>query len=97
MVEVLKRKTFRDFDWLIAVLAITIVCFGAWEIHNAQPTETYWQKQLVGLSIALVAMLGIAFTDYRRLVELAPILYLLGLVLLVIAGVAAALMGAGRM
>src|SRR5437773_5451825 len=29
-------------------------------------------------------MLAIAFTDYRRLVELAPILYALGLVLLVI-------------
>ncbi len=84
MVEVLKRKTLRDFDWLIAALAIVIVCFGAWEIHNAQPTETFWQKQLVGLGIALVAMLAIAFTDYRKLVEWAPILYVLGLILLVI-------------
>lgn len=84
MVEVLKRRTFRDFDWLIALLAITIVCFGAWEIRNAQPTETYWQKQLVGLGIAMVAMAAIAFTDYRRLVELAPILYVIGLVLLIV-------------
>ena len=84
MVEVLKRKTLRDFDWLIAALAIVIVCFGAWEIRNAQPTETYWQKQLVGLAIALVAMLAIAFTDYRRLVEWAPVLYVLGLILLVV-------------
>src|SRR3989441_11728974 len=84
MVAVLKRKTFRDFDWLIAALAIVIVCFGAWEIHNAQPTETFWQKQLIGLGIALVAMLAIAFTDYRRLVELAPILYVFGLILLVV-------------
>ena len=84
MVAIIKRRSLRDFDWLIAVLAITIVCFGAWEIHNAQPTETYWQKQLIGLGIALVAMLAIAFSDYRRLVELAPVLYALGLVLLVI-------------
>jgi rod shape determining protein RodA len=84
MVEVLKKRTLRDFDWLIAVIAIAIVCFGAWEIRNAQPTETYWQKQLVGLAVAMVAMLTIAFTDYRRLVELAPILYLIGLVLLVV-------------
>jgi len=84
MVAIIKRRSLRDFDWLIAVLAITIVCFGAWEIHNAQPTETYWQKQLIGLGIALVAMLAIAFSDYRRLVELAPILYALGLVLLII-------------
>src|SRR5262252_6796671 len=83
MVDIQKR-TIRDFDWLIAVLAIGIVGFGAWQIHNAQPTEPYWQKQLIGLGIALVAMLGIAFTDYRRLVELAPFLYAFGLVLLVV-------------
>jgi rod shape determining protein RodA len=84
MVEILAKHRFRDFDWLLAMLAIAIVCFGAWQIHNAQPNEAYWQKQLVGLGIALVAMLAIAFTDYRRLIELAPILYGVGLVLLVI-------------
>jgi len=84
MVAILQKRKLRDFDWLIAVLAIAIVCFGAWEIHNAQPTEPYWQKQLIGLGIALVAMLAISFSAYRRLVELAPILYALGLVLLVI-------------
>jgi rod shape determining protein RodA len=84
MVAVLQKRTIRDFDWLIAVLAIGIVGFGAWQIHNAQPTETFWQKQLIGLGIAFVAMLGIAFTDYRRLVEFAPFFYLFGLALLVI-------------
>jgi rod shape determining protein RodA len=84
MVAIIQKRSFRDFDWLIALIAIAIVCFGAWEIRNAQPTETFWQKQLVGLAIALVAMLAIAFSDYRRLVELAPILYVFGLVLLVI-------------
>lgn len=84
MVAVLQRQKLRDFDWLIAVLAIAIVCFGAWEIRNAVPTETYWQKQLVGLGIALIAMLAIAFSDYRRLVDIAPALYILGLALLVI-------------
>ena len=84
MVAIIQRRSLRDFDWLIAVLAILIVCFGAWEIHNAQPTETFWQKQLIGLGIAMVAMAAIAFSDYRRLVELAPVLYVLGLVLLVV-------------
>ena len=84
MVEVLKHRRLRDFDWLVAVLAITIVCFGAWEIHNAQPTETFWQKQLIGLGIALVAMFAIAFTDYRRVIDLAPAFYIFGLLLLVL-------------
>lgn len=84
MVAILQKRKLRDFDWLIALLAIAIVSFGAWEIHNAQPTEPYWQKQLIGLGIAMVAMAAIAFSDYRRLVELAPILYVFGLLLLVI-------------
>src|SRR2546426_11341065 len=84
MVAILERRSLRDFDWMLALLATIIVCFGAWEIHNAQPTESYWQKQLIGLGIALVAMLAIAFTDYRRLVELAPVFYVFGLLLLVI-------------
>jgi rod shape determining protein RodA len=84
MVAILQQRKIRDFDWLVAVLAIAIVAFGAWEIHNAQPTETYWQKQLIGLAIALVFMLAIAFSDYRRLVELAPIFYVFGLLLLIV-------------
>src|SRR3954466_11397620 len=84
MVAILQQRKFRDFDWLVAVLAIAIVSFGAWEIHNAQPTETYWQKQLIGLGIALVFMIAISFTDYRRLVELAPVFYVFGLLLLVV-------------
>src|SRR5438128_2353735 len=83
MVAILGKRRLRDFDWLLAVLAVIIVCFGAWEIHHAQPTETFWQKQLIGLGIALVAMLAIALTDYRRLVEIAPAFYVLGLILLV--------------
>ena len=83
MVAIIQKRTFRDFDWLVALIAVGIVCFGAWEIRNAQPTETFWQKQLVGLGIALVAMFAIAFTNYRRLVELAPIFYVFGLLLLV--------------
>ena len=84
MVAIIQKRSLRDFDWLLAIIAIGIVGFGAWEIHNAQPTEPYWQKQLLGLAIAFVAMLAIAFSDYRRLVHIAPILYLLGLALLVI-------------
>jgi rod shape determining protein RodA len=81
---ILENRKLRDFDWLLALLATAIVCFGAWQIHNAQPTETFWQKQLIGLAFALVAMLAIAFTDYRRLVEVAPAIYLLGLILLIL-------------
>ncbi len=75
-------KSFRDFDWPLALLAIAIVSFGIWQIYNATPTETYWQKQIIGLGIALTAMLIVSFTDYRRLVDTAPFFYGFGLILL---------------
>jgi rod shape determining protein RodA len=84
MVAILQKRSIRDFDWLLGLLAIAIVVFGTWQIHNAQPTESYWQKQLIGLGIALVAMLIVAFTDYRKLMHFAPFFYLFGLVLLAI-------------
>ena len=84
MVAIIHKRSWRDFDWILALLAIRIVAFGTIQIHNAQPTETYWIKQIIGLSIALVAMLVVAFTDYRRLIHFAPAFYIFGLVLLVI-------------
>lgn len=84
MVAVLEKRSLRDFDWLIAILAISIVCFGIWQIYNAQPEMNLWQKQIIGLVVALIAMLGIAFTDYRRIVDAAPVIYGIGLFLLLL-------------
>lgn len=84
MVAIIHKRSWRDFDWILTLLAIAIVLFGTIQIRNAQPTETYWVKQLIGLSIGLVAMLAIAFTDYRKLLNLAPAFYIFGLILLVI-------------
>ncbi|HEX8070327.1 MAG TPA: FtsW/RodA/SpoVE family cell cycle protein [Pyrinomonadaceae bacterium] len=87
MVAILETRRFRDFDWLLTLLATGIVLFGTWQIHNAQPTgdlRNFWKKQLLGLGISLVALLAISFTDYRKLVHFAPAFYLFGLILLVI-------------
>lgn len=82
MVAIIEKRSLRDFDWLVAILAIAIVCFGIWQIYNAVPNENYWQKQIIGLFIALAAMLVVTFSDYRRIVDAAPIFYALGLILL---------------
>jgi len=84
MVAIIQKRSLRDFDWLLAFLAIAIVGFGAIQIRNAQPTEGYWIKQLIGLGIALVAMLIVAFTDYRKLLNIAPAFYIFGLMLLIL-------------
>lgn len=84
MVALIQKKGMRDFDWLLAFLAIGIVVFGTIQIRYAQPTEGYWVKQLIGLGIAIVAMLAVAFNDYRKLINIAPAFYIFGLFLLVI-------------
>ena len=82
MVAIIEKRDLRDFDWLTTILAIAIVSFGVWQIYNAQPTENYWSKQIVGLGIAIVAFAVVGFSDYRRIVDAAPIFYGIGLVLL---------------
>lgn len=82
MVAIIEKRDLRDFDWLTTFLAIAIACFGIWQIHNALPSESYWSKQIIGLCIAIVAFLVIAFSDYRRIIELAPFFYGFGLLLL---------------
>jgi rod shape determining protein RodA len=82
MVAVLEKRDLRDFDWLTALLAIAISSFGVWQIHNALPAESYWTKQILGIGIAVVAFLVVSFTDYRRIIDSAPVFYVIGLVLL---------------
>lgn len=84
MVAVLEKRSFRDFDWLLAFLAVAIVIFGITQIYNAQPEANFWQKQIIGLAIALVAMITIAMIDYRRLIDAAPYLYGFGIFLLIL-------------
>lgn len=82
MVAILEKRDFRDFDWLTMILAIAIASFGIWQIHNALPMESYWTKQIIGLAIALFGFFIIAFSDYRRIIDLAPFFYGFGLLLL---------------
>jgi len=82
MVAIIEKRDLRDFDWLTTVLAIAIASFGIWQIHNALPADSYWTKQIIGLGIALFAFFVIAFSDYRRIIDLAPFFYGFGLLLL---------------
>src|SRR3954447_19953228 len=82
MVAILEKRDLRDFDWLTTVMAVAIASFGIWQIHNAQPDENYWSKQIIGLGIGIVAFLVVGFSDFRRIVDYAPLFYVVGLVLL---------------
>lgn len=84
MVAVLEKRSLRDFDFVLALLAVAIVTFGTWQIYNAQPAENFWIKQIYGLLIGVTAMLIIGFTDYRKLIDYAPYFYGFGILLLLL-------------
>jgi len=84
MVAIIEKREIRDFDWLTALLAVAIACFGIWQIHNALPTESYWTKQIIGLIIALAAFAVVSFSDYRWIIESASFFYAFALLLLVL-------------
>ncbi len=84
MVAIIEKRDLRDFDWVLTLLAVAIAAFGVWQIHNAVPTESFWTKQIFGIGIAMIAFIIVAFTDYRRLIDSAPIFYIAGLVLLLL-------------
>lgn len=84
MAAILEKHSLRDFDWLTTFIAISIVFFGVWQIYNATPDMNYWSKQIVGLGIAIIAFLVVAFSDYRRIIDAAPIFYGFGLLLLLL-------------
>ncbi len=84
MAAIIERRDLKDFDWLTTLLALSIAAFGVWQIHNAVPDQTTWSKQIFGIGIALVAFFIVAFTDYRRFIESAPIFYVIAIVLLLL-------------
>jgi len=84
MVAIIEKRDLKDFDWLTTVLALSIAAFGVWQIHNALPAESYWSKQIIGIVIAMVAFLVVAFIDYRRIIDSAPVFYVIALVLLLL-------------
>ncbi len=53
-----------------------------WTDVSGQLSNTMRNNALIGIGIAIVGFLVVSFTDYRRLIEMAPIFYVGGLLLL---------------
>ena len=76
------RRYLVDFDWVLLGLAMLVAAFGILEISSAEPAPGLWRRQLVGFAIGLMVIFVTTLFDYRRIVNVAPFLYALGLVLL---------------
>ncbi len=76
------RRYLTDFDWPLLLMALLITTFGVLEISSAEPAPGLWRRQLVGVGIGLTVMFVVTMFDYRRIVNIAPYLYGVGVVLL---------------
>lgn len=78
----INRRYLTDFDWPLLVMALLVVAFGVLEISSAEPIPGIWKRQLVGVGIGLTLLVMVTLFDYRRIVNVAPYLYGVGVVLL---------------
>jgi len=82
------RRYMADFDWVLLSLAVGLAAFGMLEIWSVTTTHGMapglWRRQLVGVGIGLGLMFLTTLHDYRRVVNAAPYLYGVGVVLLLL-------------
>ncbi len=98
------RRLFTNFDWLTFSLIILLSIIGITTIYSAtrSPIETgihpdFYLKQILWLTISIIALFFFVFFDYIWLKRFSYILYFIGISLLVIVLFAGkATMGAQR-
>jgi rod shape determining protein RodA len=84
------RRLLKNFDWGILVTAITLSLIGIMTIYSAtRPVldveqQLFYLKQLYWIGIGLIGFIVIVSVDYRWLIRIAYILFLVGIVLLII-------------
>jgi rod shape determining protein RodA len=78
------RRSLADFDWLMIALVVAITAFGVLEISSAEPIPGLWRRQVIGIVMGLGVLFMISVIDYRRIVNIAPYLYGVGIVLLLL-------------
>ncbi len=85
-----KAGRFRDSDWFLLALALTIAGVGIVEIYSTTSHSTMavlapqYKKQIYWVLFGCILALVVSQIDYRSVLEHAPWLYILSIVCLVI-------------
>lgn len=78
--------SFRDYDWWLLTIVFSICGIGLVEIwsatHASNLAGMQW-RQVSWIGMGVVAMLLLSRLDYHAVLDKAPILYVIGLVILV--------------
>ncbi len=76
----------RDFDWLMAGAALLVGILGLFQVYsatfNTKFQSAFWQH-VVWLLLGVVVFAAVSHINYRHLVSLSPVMWAVGVLLLV--------------
>ena len=78
-------KLYSNIDWVLFISALTLVCFGLVTINSYGDQNLLFSKQLLSLSISLVAFFVLSLFNFRFLRNSKVLMILYGLTCLVLA------------
>ncbi len=82
-----ESQGIREYDWWLLALVFTVCAVGVVEIYSATHASTQFAgmhlKQLRWIFIGTVLMFALSRFDYHKILDQAPILYLIGIVALI--------------
>ena len=82
-----ERNRARDFDWWLLLIVIAICGLGVIDIYFATHTGDlagmHW-RQLAWIGLGLACMLVMSVIDYHKILDNAPLLFILGIASLVL-------------
>ena len=75
----------RDFDWLMAGAALLVGILGLFQVYSATFNTKFYSafsQHVVWLVLAIVVFAAVSHINYRHLVSLSPVLWVIGVLLL---------------
>ncbi len=77
-------RNLARIDWLLPIFVISLAVIGWVTMYSASAhaTDVYYQKQILFFIAGSVVAAGIICVDYRSIVALAPLMYIVAILLL---------------
>ena len=81
----MRKKMLKNVEWWILVCAIILSIIGCVALFSATQESNYgeFKKQIIWLVVSIIIMIIVMFIDYEVLVKISPILYGIGIILLI--------------
>lgn len=81
----MNKKFIKNVDWSIIICVLLLITIGCVALYSATSSTGHEElfKQLIWLAISIPIMMVFVFVDYELIMKIAPIIYLIMIVLLV--------------